>query len=148
RTRITILFATWTISKGQDTSSRTKWSAIGTDPRRILPNYCSSASFGLLRLLLAKSYRIRRRYMFQFGGYPIYVVYSLNRQKAVEPIWRQHSREMARARASAVEGLKALNTDRFRRQAFLAAQSERMIYATWDWQLVEDLESKYSTEIR
>lgn len=86
--------------------------------------------------------------MFQFGGYPIYVVYSLNRQKAVEPIWRQHSREMARARASAVEGLKALNTDRFRRQAFLAAQSERMIYATWDWQLVEDLESKYSTEIR
>lgn len=86
--------------------------------------------------------------MFQFRNYPIYVIYSLNRQKTVDPIWAEHSKEMQRARGSAVEGLKKLDIGRFLRQGAVALQSERMVYATWDWQLIEDLDSKYATEIR
>lgn len=86
--------------------------------------------------------------MFQFHGYPIYVVYSLNRQKSVEPLWKQHSNEMERAKKSAQEGLKTMNIGRFQRQMEVARKSEKLIYATWDWELIEDLDSKYSAEIR
>jgi len=86
--------------------------------------------------------------MFQFGTYPIYVVYSLHRQKTVEPLWNQYSNEMERAKKSAQEGLKTLNIGRFQRQMEMARQSEKLIYATWDWELVEDLGSKYAAEIR
>ena len=86
--------------------------------------------------------------MFQFGTFPIYVVYSLNRQKTVEPLWDQYYRQEKRAKESAFEGLKKLDVDRVLRQLSVAAQRERQIYATWDWQLVEDLDSKYAREIR
>ncbi|HQU91815.1 MAG TPA: hypothetical protein PLK77_05930 [Pyrinomonadaceae bacterium] len=86
--------------------------------------------------------------MFQFQAYPIYVVYSLNRQKTVEPLWRQYSNEMRRAKNSAEEGRKTGNMDRFHRQTEVARQSENLIYATWDWELIEDLDSKYGGEIR
>ena len=86
--------------------------------------------------------------MFQFRAFPIYVVYSLNRQKAVEPLWGEYSRNEQRARRSAAEGLRSLDLDRFLRQASVAFQNERQIYATWDWQLIEDLDSKYAGEIR
>jgi len=86
--------------------------------------------------------------MFQFGNFPIYVVYSLNRQKTVAPLWNQYSGQEQRAKKSAFEGLKKLDIDRFLRQLSVAAQNEKMIYATWDWQLVEDLDSKYAHEIR
>lgn len=86
--------------------------------------------------------------MFQFGAFPIYVVYSLNRQKAVEPLWVEYSRAERLARKSAEDGLEKLDLGRFFRQASVAHRSERLIYATWDWQLIEDLESKYSAEIR
>ncbi len=86
--------------------------------------------------------------MFQFHGYPSYVVYSLNRQKAVAPLWGEYSREADRARKSAEEGKKTGNMDRFHRQMEVASKSDRLIYATWDWELVEDLGSKYAVEIR
>ncbi len=86
--------------------------------------------------------------MFQFGSFPIYVVYSLNRQKKVEKHWEDAYREKKQAERSAFEGLKKLDLGRFMRQLSQAGHHERMIYATWDWQLVEDLESKYLSEIR
>ena len=86
--------------------------------------------------------------MFQLPGYPIHVVYSLNRQKAVEPLWKQHAAESDRARNSAAEGLKTMNIGRFKRQMEAALKSDNLIYATWDWELVEDLETKYACEIR
>jgi len=86
--------------------------------------------------------------MFQFRNYPIYVLYSLNRQKAVEPLWTRYYSEEKRAKASAVEGLMKFDIDRFLRQVSVAGEKERLVYATWDWQLIEDLDSKYSHEIR
>ena len=86
--------------------------------------------------------------MFQFQGFPIYVVYSLNRQKTVEPLWKEHAGEMERARKSAQEGLRTGNRERFERQMEVALKSEKLIYATWDWELIEDLGSKYAGEIR
>lgn len=86
--------------------------------------------------------------MFQYRSYPIYVVYSLNRQKTVEPLWTRHSNEMQRARRSAAEGLKRMDIGRFKRQLDVAVQSEKLIYATWDWELIEDLDSKYAAEIK
>jgi hypothetical protein len=86
--------------------------------------------------------------MFQFQSYPIFVVYSLNRQRTVAPLWTQHSNEMKRAKDSAEEGRKTGNMDRFHRQMEVARQSENLIYATWDWELIEDLGSKYAADIR
>ncbi len=85
--------------------------------------------------------------MFQFGSFPIYVVYSLNRQKKVEKHWEDAYRDKTNAEKSAMEGLRKLDFGRFFRQISQAGHHERMIYATWDWQLVEDLESKYAGEI-
>lgn len=86
--------------------------------------------------------------MFQFGAFPIYVVYSRNRQKRVEPLWDQYYKDEKQAKRSAAEGLWKLEIDRFMRQLSMAAEKERMIYATWDWQLVEDIDSLYGKEIR
>jgi hypothetical protein len=86
--------------------------------------------------------------MFQFGAYPIYVIYSLNRQKAVEPLWNTYSGNEQRARKSAAEGLRTLDMGRVIRQLSVAAENEKLIYATWDWQLIEDIDSKYAHEIR
>jgi hypothetical protein len=86
--------------------------------------------------------------MFQFGSFPIYVVYSLNRQKAVEPLWGEYSRNEQQARKSAAAGLLKLDIDRFLRQSSVASQNEKLIYATWDWQLMEDLDSKFAGEIK
>ncbi|MEP6847974.1 MAG: M91 family zinc metallopeptidase [Acidobacteriota bacterium] len=86
--------------------------------------------------------------MFQFSNYPIYVVYSLHRQQAVDPIARQYGREMKQAGDSAVAGVKARDFDRFQRQIAVYREKRALIYATSDWELIEDIGSKYTGEIR
>jgi NleD-like pathogen effector protein (putative zinc metallopeptidase) len=91
---------------------------------------------------------IEARDMFQFMNYPIHVVYSLHRQQAVDPIANEASRDMLRARESAVEGLRKLDLGRLQRQVGQYFEKSALYDATHDWSLMEDITPKYSGEIK
>ena len=85
--------------------------------------------------------------MLQFQNYPLYIVYSLHSQQAVEPLWGQYSRELTNARKRAVEDLFKLDFSKFRRDLEVASEKDRLIDAVFQWQVEEDLQPKYKTEI-
>jgi hypothetical protein len=85
--------------------------------------------------------------MLQFGTYPIYIVYSLHRQKAVEPLWGQYYKERETAKKSAAQDLFKLDFSKLGRDLKTANEKDRMIDAVFQWQVVEDLEPKYKKEI-
>src|ERR1051325_8924263 len=85
--------------------------------------------------------------MIQFGSYPIYIVYSLHRQKAVEPIWNTSYGQMKSAHERALRDLRRLDIPRVARDLEVAAEKDRMIDAAIEWQIIEDIDPKYRGEI-
>jgi len=85
--------------------------------------------------------------LIQFQNYPIYILYSLHRQQAVEPLSNEYWGTRLRARDSAIEGLKKLDLGRFLRQMQVYVENDKLVAAAKQWQLIEDLDPKYRREI-
>jgi hypothetical protein len=84
--------------------------------------------------------------MLQFGNYPIYIVYSLHRQQAVEPLWKEYYNAQKLAQERARKDLFTSRT-KFWRDVEVANEKGRLIDAVFQWQVIEDLEPKYKKEI-
>jgi hypothetical protein len=74
-------------------------------------------------------------------------VYSLHRQKAVEPLWKNYAVAKGLAQDRAVDHLARQEFGKVRRDLQIAGEKDRMIDAVFQWQLVDDLEGKYKAEI-
>jgi len=85
--------------------------------------------------------------MIQFQNFPIYILYSLHRQRAVEPLSNEYWGARSRAYDSAMTGLKNLDLGRFLRQMQVYGENDRLIAAAKQWQLMEDSDPKYRREI-
>src|SRR5688500_7584002 len=85
--------------------------------------------------------------MIRFQNYPVYILYSLHRQQAVQRLSNEYERTRSRAQDSAVVGLKNLDLGRFLRQMEVYADNDRLVEAAKQWQLIEDLDWKYKKEI-
>jgi len=85
--------------------------------------------------------------MIQFQTHPIFVLYSLNRQRAVESLSNEYQRTRNRAENSAFEGLKKLDLGRFLRQIEVYFDNQKLMDAAKQWQLMEDMDWKYKKEI-
>jgi hypothetical protein len=86
--------------------------------------------------------------MIQFKPYPIYVLYSLNRQKAVEPLWKRYYSEQKVAEKRAVENLFQGEIKRFLRDMQIVTEKDSMVNEAIRWQLEEDISPKYDAEIK
>ncbi len=86
--------------------------------------------------------------MIQFKPYPIYVLYSLNRQKAVEPLWTRYYAEKKTAEKRGVENLFQGNIKRFLRDMEIATEKDALVNEAIRWQLEEDISPKYDAEIK
>lgn len=86
--------------------------------------------------------------MIQFKPYPIYILYSLNRQKAVEPLWTRYYAEKKRAEERGIENLLEGNLKRFLRDMEIATEKDAMVNEAIRWQLEEDISPKYDAEIK
>lgn len=86
--------------------------------------------------------------MIQFKPHPIYVLYSLHRQKAVEPLWNRYYSEKKTAEKRGVENLFQGEIKRFLRDMEIATQKDAMINEAIRWQLEEDISPKYDAEIK
>lgn len=85
--------------------------------------------------------------MLQFQKFPIYILYSLHRQKAVDPLWSQYYSEMKRAQDNAKDQLQKHHLEAMKRFQQIAQQKDDQISAIMQWQLIEDLDPKYRKEI-
>ncbi len=85
--------------------------------------------------------------MIQFQRYPIFILYSLNRQRAVESLSNEYQRIRNQAQNSAFEGLKKLDHGRFLRQTEVYSDNQKLMDAAKQWQLMEDMDWKYKKEI-
>lgn len=85
--------------------------------------------------------------MLQFEPYPIYIVHSLHRQQAVEPIWKQAYSQRQAAKARAKDDLFKMNFARLHRDLEVYREKDRMIDAAIQWQIEDDLDTKYKKEI-
>jgi hypothetical protein len=85
--------------------------------------------------------------MLQFEQYPIYIVHSLHRQQAVEPLWKQYANQKEAARDRAFDHLSREEWPKVRRDLQVVQEKDRMIDAVFQWQVIDDLESKYKKEI-
>ena len=85
--------------------------------------------------------------MLQFENYPIYIVYSLHRQKAVRPQWDQFLAQRDAAKDRAYDHLAREEFPKVRRDLEVFREKDRMIDAVFQWEVVDDLETKYKTEI-
>jgi hypothetical protein len=86
--------------------------------------------------------------MIDFQNFPITIVYSLHRQQTITPLWNQFYAELKGARRNALRNLLHLNIEGAKRSFDTIVEKENMIAAAMQWQLIEDLEYKYKTEIR
>jgi hypothetical protein len=86
--------------------------------------------------------------MIQFKPHPIYVLYSLHRQQAVEPLWNRYYSEKKTAEKKGVENLFQGEIKRFLRDMEIATQKDAMINEAIRWQLEEDISPKYDAEIK
>jgi hypothetical protein len=86
--------------------------------------------------------------MIQFKPHPIYILYSLHRQKSVEPLWGRYYNEQKAAEKRAVENLFQGEIKRFLRDMEIATQKDAMVNEAIRWQLEEDLSPKYDAEIK
>lgn len=85
--------------------------------------------------------------MIQFENYPIFIVHSLHRQQAVDPLWNQYAVQKDLAQKRAVVDLSKMDITKVMRDLEVARQNDRMIDAVFEWQLVDDIEGKYKKEI-
>lgn len=85
--------------------------------------------------------------MIQFRNYPINIVYSLHRQKAIDPLWNQYSFQRTSAAKRAVEHLFKLDFNKMKRDLEVYGEKDGLIDAAMQWQLIEDLDPKYRREI-
>jgi hypothetical protein len=85
--------------------------------------------------------------MLQFQSYPIYIVYSLHRQKAVRPLWNGFAVAKDLALDRAHDHLAGQEYRKARRDLEVAGENSRMKDALSQWDLVDDLEGKYKREI-
>ena len=85
--------------------------------------------------------------MIKFQNHPIYILYSLHRQQAVQRMSNEDERTRNQAHDSAMVGLKNLDLGRFLRQMEVSADNDKLVKAAKQWQLIEDLEWKYKKEI-
>jgi NleD-like pathogen effector protein (putative zinc metallopeptidase) len=83
--------------------------------------------------------------MLQFEPYPIYIVHSLHRQQAVDPLWKDYYGQREAAKKRAVGDLFSLHWSKVKRDIEVAREKDRMIDATMQWQIQDDL-SKYKKE--
>lgn len=86
--------------------------------------------------------------MIQFKPYPIYILYSLNWQKAVEPLWTRYYAEKKRAQERGIENLFQGEIKRFLRDMEIATEKDAMVNEAIRWQLEEDISPKYDAEIK
>jgi hypothetical protein len=86
--------------------------------------------------------------MIQLKPYPIYILYSLHRQKAVEPLWGQYYNQQKAAEKRALENLFDGNLKRFLRDMEIATQKDAMVNEAIRWQLEEDISPRYDAEIK
>jgi len=86
--------------------------------------------------------------MIQFRNYPINIVYSLNRQKAIDPLWRQYSFQRDSAGKRALEHLFKLDFNKMKRDLEVYGEKDGLIDAAMQWQLMDDLDPKYGREIK
>ncbi len=85
--------------------------------------------------------------MIQFKPHPIYVLYSLHRQQAVEPLWNRYYAEKKTAEKRGIENLFHGELKRFLRDMQLATRKDALINEAIRWQLEEDISPKYDAEI-
>ena len=85
--------------------------------------------------------------MLQFRKFPIYVLYSLHRQQAVDPLWTQYYQEKKIAQENARRQLHKLNLGEMIKFLQVAQEKDNLISAVIQWQLLEDLDPKYRKEI-
>lgn len=85
--------------------------------------------------------------MRQFRNFPIYIIFSLHRQLAVEPIWKQSYVDARLARQEAIRQLGKLNFGKMVKFLEIARQKDDLISQAIQWQLVDDLSPKYKKEI-
>ncbi|WP_413990108.1 hypothetical protein ACMDCR_29960 [Labrys okinawensis] len=85
--------------------------------------------------------------MIQFQKFPIYILYSLHRQQAVDPLWRQYFSEMKTAQKNAQDQLQKHHLEAMKRFQQIAQEKDDLISAVMQWQLMEDLDPKYRKEI-
>ena len=83
--------------------------------------------------------------MLQFEPYPIYIVHSLHRQEAVDPLWKQYYGQREAAKKRAVGDFFSTQWSKVKRDLEVAREKDRMIDATMQWQIEDDL-SKYKKE--
>ena len=86
--------------------------------------------------------------MIQFKPHPIYILYSLNRQKAVEPLWGRYYNEKKAAEKRGIENLLQGEIRRFLRDMEIATEKDAMINEAIRWQLEEDISPKYDAAIK
>jgi len=84
--------------------------------------------------------------MLQFEPYPIYIVHSLHRQKAVDPLWSSYYSQREAAKKRAVGDFFSMHWSKVKRDLEVADEKDRMIDAARQWQIEEDI-SKYRKEI-
>ena len=85
--------------------------------------------------------------MLQFQNFPIYIVYSLHRQQAVDPLWKDYSIAKDAALNRAHDHLARQEFPKVKRDLEIAGEKDRNIDAVFQWQLVDDLDGKYKDEI-
>ena len=85
--------------------------------------------------------------MLQFQSYPIYIVYSLHRQKAVKQQWNGYFRAKDAALDRALAHLAGQEYGKVKRDMEVAGENDRKIDAVIQWQVIDDLEGKYKREI-
>jgi hypothetical protein len=86
--------------------------------------------------------------MLRFQTFPIYVLYSLHRQRDISSLWNQYFQEKKNAQENAVRQLVKLNFGEMVRFLQIAQEKNSLIGAAMQWELVEDLDPKYRNEIR
>jgi hypothetical protein len=106
----------------------------------------STKALTFMRTVFCEGLTEGKKRMLQFGNYPIYIVYSLHRQQAVEPLWKEYYNAQKLAQERAKEDLFKSRT-KFWRDVEVANEKGRLIDAVFQWQVIEDLEPKYKKEI-
>lgn len=85
--------------------------------------------------------------MFKFGNFPIYVLYSRHRQERVRPLWDEYYTRLKLAKGRVAENTLRLKIRHLLRDVENVKKYERLIEAVQEWEIIEDLQFKYRSEI-